>query len=227
LPSNAERVWLYGHLQPSGAGRLASSLIAAIAHSTGEVRSVVVPRVTAGTLNDVLGFNVHPSATVHTDESPSYNEVGRSFERHQRVNHRSGEYVREGVSSNVPEGHFSQLKRSIDGTHHHVTVKHLDRDVAEYDFRYSTRKISDDRQRDRAAAELRATRGRLVSSELVVSVVDSAVADLAAIGFVYEEGDSQWRQSHGNVGEQNPKVLNYWRIVRIQRCVVQATQHLV
>lgn len=41
------------------------------------------------------------------------------------------------------EGYFSQLKRSLDGTHHHVSFEHLDRYLAEFDFRYSTRKISD------------------------------------------------------------------------------------
>lgn len=40
-------------------------------------------------------------------------------------------------------GYFSQLKRSIDGTHHHVSEQHLPRYLAEFDFRYSTRKIVD------------------------------------------------------------------------------------
>ena len=35
------------------------------------------------------------------------------------------------------------MKRSIDGTHHHVSRKHLDRYLAEFDYRYSTRKLSD------------------------------------------------------------------------------------
>lgn len=38
---------------------------------------------------------------------------------------------------------FSQLKRSIDGTHHHVSAEHLPRYLAEFDFRYSTRKLDD------------------------------------------------------------------------------------
>lgn len=35
------------------------------------------------------------------------------------------------------------LKRSLDGTHHHVSHKHLHRYLAEFDFRYSTRGESD------------------------------------------------------------------------------------
>lgn len=39
--------------------------------------------------------------------------------------------------------HDSQLKRSLDGTHHHVSRKHLHRYLGEFDFRYSTRGLSD------------------------------------------------------------------------------------
>jgi hypothetical protein len=35
------------------------------------------------------------------------------------------------------------LKRSIDGTHHHVSRVHLHRYVGEFDFRYSTCKLPD------------------------------------------------------------------------------------
>jgi hypothetical protein len=38
---------------------------------------------------------------------------------------------------------FSQLKRSLDGTHHHVSVEHLPRYLNEFDFRSTPRKISD------------------------------------------------------------------------------------
>ncbi len=35
------------------------------------------------------------------------------------------------------------MKRSLDGTHHHVSREHLPRYLAEFDFRYSTRDLSD------------------------------------------------------------------------------------
>jgi hypothetical protein len=41
------------------------------------------------------------------------------------------------------------LKRSIDGTHHHVSKEHLHRYLAEFDYRYSTRKLSDSARIDR------------------------------------------------------------------------------
>jgi hypothetical protein len=48
-----------------------------------------------------------------------------------------------GPSTNRVENFFSQLKRSIDGTHHHVSTTHLGRYLGEFDFRYSYRKESD------------------------------------------------------------------------------------
>jgi hypothetical protein len=59
------------------------------------------------------------------------------------VNHSTGEFVKRGAGTNQAENYFSQLKRSIDGTYHHVSVKHLPRYLDEFDFRYSTCKMSD------------------------------------------------------------------------------------
>jgi hypothetical protein len=41
------------------------------------------------------------------------------------------------------------LKRSLDGTHHHVSVEHLDRYLAEFDFRYATCKQTDGERMNR------------------------------------------------------------------------------
>jgi hypothetical protein len=43
----------------------------------------------------------------------------------------------------MAENYFSQLKRSIDGTHHHVSREHLPRYLAQFDFLYSLCKRTD------------------------------------------------------------------------------------
>lgn len=58
---------------------------------------------------------------------------------HETVNHQAGEYVRGDVHTNTIEGFFSILKRGIIGTFHHVSPQHLQRYVAEFDFRYNHR----------------------------------------------------------------------------------------
>ena len=88
---------------------------------------------------------LNPAGTVLvTDESPSYFAIGQEMVGHHTVNHKAKQYVDpNGYTTNSAEGFFSQVKRSIDGTHHHVSVEHLNRYLGEFDFRYTTRKMSD------------------------------------------------------------------------------------
>ena len=119
-------------------------IIALVSRETGEVRSRAVPDVTGENLARVLGEELDAEAThLHTDSARHYGPIGRGFASHEAVNHDAGEYVRGDVTTNHAEGYFSQLKRSLDGTHHHVSRAHLDRYLAEFDYRYSTRKASD------------------------------------------------------------------------------------
>ena len=76
------------------------------------------------------------------DESSSYPAIGAEMASHQSVNHAKREYVRGMVSTNKAEK-LTQLKRSLDGTHHSNSKEHLCRYLAEFDFRYSTREMSD------------------------------------------------------------------------------------
>jgi transposase-like protein len=118
-------------------------VVSLINQQTGEVRSQVVPRVNRKNIGTVIRQNVDiANSVLHSDGSSVYKEIGPEFNDHQSVNH-IGEYVRAGVTNNRVEGYFSQLKRSIDGTHHHVSEEHLPRYLAEFDFRYSTCKVSD------------------------------------------------------------------------------------
>ena len=78
-------------------------------------------------------------ATLNTDTFPAYNQVGREYEKHNVVDHGAGEYVSGNAYTNNAEGYFSQLKRSLSGTFHSVSDKHLDRYLAEFDYRYNTR----------------------------------------------------------------------------------------
>ncbi|MFY9782375.1 MAG: IS1595 family transposase [Acidimicrobiales bacterium] len=111
---------------------------------TGEVRSKVVTDVGRDTLRSAIAEHVDiPLTTLHTDASPSYKRMASEFAGHEFVNHKAGEYVRDGVSTNKLENYFSQLKRSIDGTHHNVSRPHLGRYLAEFDFRFTTHGIPD------------------------------------------------------------------------------------
>jgi transposase-like protein len=121
-----------------------TSVLALIDAKTGEVRSRIVADVTGHTLRKVIAEQVDMAGSVlYTDAAKHYHRIGEEFLGHQSVNHEAGEYVRGAVTTNRAEGYFSQLKRSIDGTHHYVSREHLHRYLAEHDFRYSTCRLSD------------------------------------------------------------------------------------
>ena len=124
-------------------------VLSLISEETGEVRSKMVPDVAAATLEKAISDEVVLSETeLVTDEALGYKVVGRRTASHESVNHNEDEYVRVEedctvVTTNPIEAFFSQLKRSVDGTHHHISKEHLHRYLAEHDFRYSTRDLSD------------------------------------------------------------------------------------
>ncbi|MHB8682052.1 MAG: IS1595 family transposase [Acidimicrobiales bacterium] len=126
---------------------------------SGEVRSRVVPNVKASTLRKVIAEQVDMgNSDLMTDDGGWYQVIGREFRSHRSVNHSAGEYVRGKVTTNALEGFFGQLKRSIDGTHHHVSVEHLPRYLAEFDFRRSTCHLTDDRRVDRLLGQVEGRR---------------------------------------------------------------------
>lgn len=59
------------------------------------------------------------------------------------MDHSAGEYARGNIGTNLVEGFFSQLKRSIGGTHHAVSREHLNRYLAQFAFLYTFSRESD------------------------------------------------------------------------------------
>lgn len=130
----------------SGRGTDKTAVVALVEKHSGEAAARVVPNVTGETLAQVMKEErVDPRRSIlWTDSLPAYERLGRKFVAHETVNHADDEYVsKTGAGTNLAEGFFSQLKRSIDGTHHHVSREHLQRYLDEFSFRYSTRKLKD------------------------------------------------------------------------------------
>jgi transposase-like protein len=109
----------------------------------GGVRSFHVPNVTAKTIKDVLLAQVSPASQLMTDQAKQYIKVGRQFVRHEWVNHVQDEWARGDAHTNTVEGFFSLLKRGLNGIYHNVSAAHLHRYLAEFDFRYTNRELSD------------------------------------------------------------------------------------
>lgn len=129
-----------------------TAVLSLVNRTTGEVRSRVIPSVKGDNLRSAIAEQVDVArSTLNTDAAQSYRPIGKTFLSHEWVEHSAPayEYVRGAVTTNQAEGYFSQLKRSIDGTHHHVSPEHLPRYLAEFDYRYTTRKMSDSARLER------------------------------------------------------------------------------
>jgi transposase-like protein len=75
-----------------------------------------------------------------TDEHPAYPGIADEDTVHETVNHSEKEYVRGDIHTNTIEGAFGLFKRSIVGSFHQISVKHLDRYLDEFEFRFNNRK---------------------------------------------------------------------------------------
>ncbi len=124
-----------------GRGSENKTIVLGIVERKGRARGIVIPDVKARTLIPEIETNVQKDATVYTDDLPSYNKLENAGFNHKTVAHSQKVYVAgKDIHTNNVEGFWSQLKRSIDGTYHHVTAEHLQEYVDEYSFRYSHRK---------------------------------------------------------------------------------------
>lgn len=74
-----------------------------------------------------------------TDGHTTYKTVMPFTSQHESVDHSKYEWARGDVHTNNLENLFSVFKRGIVGTYQHMDKKHLDRYLAEFDFRRNNR----------------------------------------------------------------------------------------
>lgn len=135
----ADETYIGGKRSGFGRGATGKTPVIGVVERRGEVRAIVVTNATAGNAIGHLRQHVETTAQVVSDESPIYNFTSKFGFKHIRVNHSAGEYVVGRAHTNTIEGFWSQLKRSIDGTHHSVSRKYLQNYVDEFAFRYNRR----------------------------------------------------------------------------------------
>lgn len=116
------------------------------------------------TFKDVVRENVNKTATIITDSHLSYEGLQQEFAGHQAVNHSQGEYKRDKVYTNTVEGFFSIFKRTVIGTYHQISPKHLQRYCVETAYRYNTRELKD---HERFKAAISNVEGRLKYTQLI------------------------------------------------------------
>jgi len=128
-----------------GRGRLAArqnkTMIVGAVQRGGEVRLQVIPGNDRDTLHAFIRNVTHDrTKAIYTDSLPSYKGVGDENTLHEAVNHIANEWTRGDVHTNTVEGVWSLLKRSIIGSYHQVSAKHLPAYLSEISFRYNNRR---------------------------------------------------------------------------------------
>ncbi len=93
-----------------------------------------------------------------TDSARHY--VHSPVASHESVDHSKFEWVRDDVHTNTLEGFFSLFKRGLVGIYQHMDAKHIDRYLAEFDFRQNTRAKLGINDEQRAALAVRAGKGK-------------------------------------------------------------------
>lgn len=120
--------------KPGQLRRKPHAIVLSLVERGGNIRSVTL---------DHRGVSAHLRKSVHkesrlvTDKASYY--VHPPVASHESVDHSKFEWARGDVHVNTLEGFFSVVKRGLVGVYQHVDKKHLDRYLAEFDFRQNTR----------------------------------------------------------------------------------------
>jgi transposase-like protein len=126
--------------QPQAGGYGHKRTVLSLVERGGRIKSFKLGGNTKEEISKAIYTTVDRASTLHTDKAQSYKFVLPS---HESVDH-SKEYVREGrtgekVHTNTLEGFFSIFKRGMVGTYQHCGEQHLQRYLAEFDFRANHR----------------------------------------------------------------------------------------
>ncbi len=145
-------------------------VLSLVDRDTKQARSVVIDDVKVNTIAPILRENVAREAKLMTDQAHWYKSIGREFASHDAVQHNIGEYVslaNPEIHTNTIENFFSVFKRGMKGTYQHCGHNHLNRYLAECDFRYNNRSALEVSDEERANLLLTAVVGKRLTYQTV------------------------------------------------------------
>jgi transposase-like protein len=133
-----------GHRRHVGSGYLGNkTMILGALERGGEVRLRIEKRAKRGDkkmLHTFVADATKPDTSkIYTDDNPGYLGIEDADTEHHSVNHSAEEWVRGDVHTNGIEGVWSLFKRSIVGSYHQVSAKHLEAYKDEFEWRFNQR----------------------------------------------------------------------------------------
>jgi transposase-like protein len=116
-------------------------LVIGLRERKGPVRFIRADDRSAATWRKIIEQNLEMTKTqyVMTDESRSAISVLKDSGKHHVVRRSAGEYVRGNVHTNTIESAFSLLKRGVIGQFHQISIKHLQKYLNEFSYRFNRR----------------------------------------------------------------------------------------
>ncbi len=136
-----DETWVGGKRKNVGHGYKGNKVVVAgAAQRDGEARLEVIDDRTREVLHQFIKKHVAPDAeAIYTDDWPAYDGIADEDTRHETVNHSADEWVRGDVHTNYIENIWSLLKRSLVGSYHKVSKKHLEAYLDELEWRFNNR----------------------------------------------------------------------------------------
>lgn len=139
-----DETYVGGHRRHVGSGYVDNkTMVLGALQRGGEIRLRVEKRSKKATKEALHAFikeTTEPATErIITDEYPGYEGIADVDTRHETVNHRLEEWVRGDVHTNSMEGVWSLFKRSVIGSYHQVSAKHLDAYLDEFEWRFNNR----------------------------------------------------------------------------------------
>lgn len=100
----------------------------------------IVARTKRHIVPHIVNF-VKPGTRLYTDEGSAFKLLTEKHGyEHEMVDHSAKEYVRGDVHTNSIEGFWANVKRGIKGTYVHVSKKHLQSYLREFEYRHNLRR---------------------------------------------------------------------------------------
>ncbi len=117
------------------------SIVVGAVQRDGKIRLERIPNTRRATLDEFIERTVTDRAlAIYTDAFPSYRGLGKRMNvHHDTVHHSMNEWVVGDVHTNSVEGVWSLFKRSIMGSFHQISAKHMDRYLEELEWRFNNR----------------------------------------------------------------------------------------
>jgi transposase-like protein len=136
-----DETWVGGKITDTGRGGKANkTMVLGAVERGGEVRLTVEERRDRKALRRFVDENIDgKTRAIYTDAAPVWGDMSDEDTAHRVVNHHREEWVRAQVHTNTVEGVWSLLKRSIVGSYHQLSAKHLPAYLDEIAFRFNNR----------------------------------------------------------------------------------------